>query len=154
MSLSVIIQLTVANMKALGYREADNRRPIEAQSEMAAHRMFQVEARPVDPILAQHAISNDVRRAIVTVRIAYFVGGGDTGRGDRFSINAQAGNDILKIVAPYLQNPTHYDAQNTGLQRMHDFELFQSVDNDRAQVWDLMLRAQWEQPEDTRAVAA
>lgn len=157
MSFAEIITNTVAVCRAAGFREADNRRPIEEQPQAGADRCFHVTAQPVADVFPRLGISDSVRTATVTVRLAYFMGGGDAGGqahgGNRLAVKCRAYEDCKSLLFA-LENPENYDSQVTGIQRITSPTGWrEAFEANKASVWDLVLQVQWEQVEDARAVA-
>ena len=142
-----IISNTVAQVKAMGFREAENRNPSAKQAEEGADRTFQVTVTPATEFLPRLAIPNNIRRAIATISMAYFRGGGDaggaTGGGDRMAVLCRAQDDLLTI-AGRLEFDTTYDTQNSGIRRRVFQQVSRSADLPRSEIWDLAMLVEWE----------
>lgn len=162
MSLTAIIANTIAVTKlvttsatdsTLLFRECDHRRPIEKQPEMGSDGQFEVVAsQGMTDVLERDGAGDTIRNVVLTVRCAFWKGGGDAGQGDGYSTNIRA-NDAMVRLCGFLENPERYDAQNTELRRRNMRPWAQSFDSDKVEVWDASFNCEWEQVEDVRAVA-
>ncbi len=156
MAFSHLVTNTVRVARLAGFQDADTRRPIEDQPDQGRNRLFEVAADAITEVMPWHAISADRRQAIITVKVAYWRGGGDAGGengGDRLSVNCRAANDMLTLAA-MLENPNNYDSQVTGINRILLREFTRIVDKPLAEVWQLALTCEWEQSESAQAVPA
>jgi len=153
MAFSDIISNARTVLVAAGYRAADDRFPLEDQSDAGRDRLFQVGAPDAKEVFPRLGVSDSIRRATLLVKTSYFRGGGDAGGGDRVSINARASDDML-AMARALENEAGYDPQNTGIQRRLFGGFRELVDARRTSTWELRMDVDWEQGEDPRAVAA
>jgi len=150
MSVTEILDNTAETVAALGYREADNRLPVEKLPQGGTHGRFQVSESPAGEVLARHALSDNVRETQVLVRVAYARGGGATG--NRYEDNIRAMNAAL-AMAGALEGHDTYDAQDTGIRRRRFQEVRRSADLPRATAWDLAMLVEWEENEAAEAVA-
>lgn len=157
MSFEAIITNTVNVVNAAGFSEAHNRFSLEQQAEGGADRRFQVEAQQIAEDHPWLGIGQNRRSTRVSVRIAYFRGGGDMGGepdgGDRRNVNARAVTDTLRL-ASFLTNPTRYDSAKTGINRVVQPEARKVLDLKRSEIWELSTLVVWEENESSRAVPA
>lgn len=156
MAFSHIITNAVAVLTEAGFVENDPRHTLEAECDAGKDLRFTVEATPVAETLARHAISDNVRTAVMKVRFGFFAGGGDSGGaghgGDMRHVNARA-YDMCKAAASLLENQIRYD-QATGIRRRINPRWDEESVARRSVVWALLMDVEWEQVEDPRAVAA
>ena len=157
MAFAHLITNVVSILAEAGYAEGDTRRPIERQSEMGSDACFQVSAEPVTEVLNRHASLNKVRNATLSVRVRFFVGGGDMGGaehgGDLRHVDARAIEQTNAMVA-LLENQHRYDANTTGIRRRNWRETSVVATERRTVTWEILMDVEWEQAEDARAVAA
>jgi hypothetical protein len=151
-SLPAIIANAVSVLEVAGFREADNRRPIEDQAEGAVDGRFQVGVTPTVDVTPWLGIPQTRRSASLTVRFGYFRGGGTAGGGDRLSVCARANTDCLRAAA-FLTNPERYAAETTRTNRITSPNWRRVVDGERVEFWDLTLAVEFEAELDERAVA-
>lgn len=154
MSFAAIIANTAAVVTDAGFRHADNRKPIEQQAEQGRDRLFQIDATPVSEVIPWLAISHNRRATQLTVKAAYYRGGGDAGGengGDRVAVSARATTDMLRLAA-FLENPNRYNSAATGINRIVDWSFRKTVDAETSEVWELTARCEWEEALNVRAV--
>jgi len=157
MAFADLITNPVAILKAAGYVEGDTRRTIDDQSDMGSDTCFQVEVTTATEVLAQHGISNNIRNATLSVRVRFFVGGGDAGGqahgGDLRHVDARAFDQTCAMVA-LLESQLRYDANTTGIRRRNWRSSEVAATDRRSVTWEILMDVEWEQVEDPRAVAA
>jgi len=87
----------------------------------------------------------------VSVRTAYFRGGGSAGGGDRRTVMRNASDDC-QLIADVCENPDNYNSSASGI-RSIIFEGFSRVgDLPRSEIWETRFTTQWRSDLQTRPV--
>lgn len=157
MAFADIITNTKAVLVAAGFEPNDPRHTLEAESDAGKDRRFTVEATPVRQTLFRHAIPDNVRTALLKVRLGFFAGGGDAGGaefgGDVVNVNARA-FDASAAVAAMLESPLRYSAQATGIRRRYNARWDEVFVQRRSVGWEVLVDVEWQEPEKSGAVPA
>ncbi len=125
-----------------GFKSSGYRFDLDKEPDSAIDGTYYLDIAQVDPHARNWGTGETISEVIVTVRVAYFRGGGDKNEGDRQGVLRNAADDAMRI-ADICENPSNYNAATTGIREIRYQGSRRTGELPRFEIWESRFWVQW-----------